>query len=104
MTQIFAAFSSPNEPFIVAGMTLLAEGVPYYFPGAPFVFSALLEGCALVMLFFAFRRIVRPGKQRQRQPRRPRQWPSNRETFCRRRTCLVSCPASSFWSSWQPSP
>ena len=62
MTQIFAAFSSPNEPFIVAGMTLLAEGVPYYFPGAPFVFSALLEGCALVMLFFAFRRILRPRK------------------------------------------
>ena len=60
MTQIFAAFSSPNEPFIVAGMTLLAEGVPYYFPGAPFIFSALLEGCALVMLFFAFRRILRP--------------------------------------------
>ncbi len=60
MTQIFAAFSSPNEPFVVGGFTLLAEGAPFYFPGAPFIFSAVLEGCALVLLFIAFRRIVRP--------------------------------------------
>ncbi|MEM7502531.1 MAG: TCR/Tet family MFS transporter [Pseudomonadota bacterium] len=60
MTQIFAAFSSPNEPFVVGGFTLLPEGAPFYFPGAPFIFSAVLEAGALVLLFIAFRRIVRP--------------------------------------------
>jgi len=60
MTQIFAAFSSPGVPFAVGDVTLLPEGVPFYFPGAPFAFSAVLELFALIMLFVAFRRIVRP--------------------------------------------
>lgn len=60
MTQIFAAFSAPNQPFVVAGVTLLSNGAPFYFPGAPFVFSSVLEVFALVILFLAFRRIVRP--------------------------------------------
>ena len=66
MTQIFAAFSAPNEPFIVAGITLLPDGAPFYFPGAPFVFSSVLEVCALVMLFLAFRRIARPAASERR--------------------------------------
>jgi len=60
MTQIFAAFSSPGEPFLIGDITLLPEGAPFYFPGAPFAFSAVLEVFALIMLFIAFRRIVRP--------------------------------------------
>ena len=60
MTQIFAAFSAPDAPFVVGGMTLLPDGAPFYFPGMPFVFSAFLEVSALALLFFAFRRIVRP--------------------------------------------
>ncbi|MEM7281677.1 MAG: TCR/Tet family MFS transporter [Pseudomonadota bacterium] len=60
MTQIFAAFSSPGLPFDIGGLTLLSDGAPFYFPGAPFMFSAVLEIFALLMLFMAFRRIVRP--------------------------------------------
>ncbi len=60
MTQIFAAFSAPGTPFMIANITILPEGAPFYFPGAPFIFSALLEFCALAMIFLAFRRINRP--------------------------------------------
>ncbi len=60
MTQIFAAFSAPDKPFAIGGVTLLRDGAPFYFPGAPFVFSAFLEACALLMLFVAFARILRP--------------------------------------------
>ena len=60
MTQIFAAFTVPDTPFVIGGVTLLSSGAPFYFPGAPFVFSAFLEICALVMLFVAFRHIIRP--------------------------------------------
>ena len=60
MTQIFAAFSAPDEAFAIGGVTLLRDGAPFYVPGAPFVFSAFLEACALIMLFVAFARIVRP--------------------------------------------
>jgi len=60
MTQIFAAFSLPGQPFVIAGVTLLPNGAPVYFPGAPFVFSAFLEVCALALLFLAFRKIARP--------------------------------------------
>lgn len=64
MTQIFAAFSSPGLPFAIGGVTLLSTGAPFYFPGAPFVFSAFLELGALALLFLAFRRIVRPRSER----------------------------------------
>ncbi len=60
LTQIFAAFSAPGTPLKIGSVTVLSNGAPFYFPGAPFVFAALLEVCAVVLLFFAFRRIVRP--------------------------------------------
>ena len=60
MTQIFSAFSSPGEPFAIWNVTILPEGAPFYFPGAPFAFAAVLEVIALALLFLAFRRIVRP--------------------------------------------
>lgn len=60
MTQIFAAFSSPGVPFDIGGVTILPEGAPFYFPGAPFAFAVILEIVAILVLFFAFRRIVRP--------------------------------------------
>ncbi len=60
MTQIFAAFSDPGEPVMLFGITLFAEGAPFYFPGAPFVVSALLEVIAIGFLFIAFARIRRP--------------------------------------------
>jgi len=63
MTQIFAAFSAPGIPFAIGGVTILTAGAPFYFPGAPFVFSAFLELAALTLLFFAFRRIVRPRSE-----------------------------------------
>lgn len=59
MTQIFSAFSSPGTPFAIADFTILPEGAPFYFPGAPFVFAAVLELIALALLFLAFRRIIR---------------------------------------------
>ena len=59
-TQIFAAFSSPNEPIVIAGLTLSEKGAPFYFPGAPFIFSTVLEVCALALLFVAFTRVQRP--------------------------------------------
>lgn len=65
MTQIFAAFSKPGEPVTVFGATLLEQGAPFYFPGAPFVFSAVVELMAIGMLFFAFRQIQKP---RQEEP------------------------------------
>ena len=60
MTQIFAAFSAPGEPFVVGNVVVAPQGAPFYFPGAPFAFAAILEICALALLFLAFRRIVRP--------------------------------------------
>lgn len=60
MTQVFSAFSAPGEPFAIWGMTLLPEGAPFYFPGAPFAFASVLEVIALLLLFLAFRRITRP--------------------------------------------
>lgn len=63
MTQIFAAFSAPGTPLEIGTITVLSEGAPFYFPGAPFMFSAFLEACALIMLFVAFGRIIRPRKE-----------------------------------------
>ncbi len=60
MTQIFAAFIDPGKPIAVFNVTLFPTGAPFYFPGAPFIFSAIIEVFALFMLFFAFRKIVRP--------------------------------------------
>ncbi|MEM9495570.1 MAG: TCR/Tet family MFS transporter [Pseudomonadota bacterium] len=59
-TQIFAAFTSPEKPIVIGGVTLSETGAPFYFPGAPFIFSAALEVCAIAMLFWAFTRIRRP--------------------------------------------
>ncbi|MEM9015264.1 MAG: TCR/Tet family MFS transporter [Pseudomonadota bacterium] len=60
VTQIFAAFSAPNTPVEIAGVTLSERGAPFYFPGAPFLFSSILELIAIAMLFIAFSRIRRP--------------------------------------------
>ncbi|MFC2952120.1 TCR/Tet family MFS transporter [Marinicaulis aureus] len=63
MTQMFAAFSSPGEPFTLFGATILPEGAPFYFPGAPLVFAFVLELFALALLFLAFKRIQRPREE-----------------------------------------
>jgi len=63
MTQIFSAFIQPDEPYSMFGVTLFPDGAPFYFPGAPFVFSAVLEVIALTMLYFAFRQIRRPREE-----------------------------------------
>ncbi|MEM8935141.1 MAG: MFS transporter, partial [Pseudomonadota bacterium] len=55
VTQIFAVFSKPGEPFKVGSITVLETGAPYYFPGAPFVFASVLQCLAIVILFRAFR-------------------------------------------------
>ena len=60
MTQMFSAFIAPDEPYTLLGMTILPNGAPFYFPGAPFIFSAALEIAALAILFLAFRQIRRP--------------------------------------------
>lgn len=62
MTQIFSAFIAPDEPFSVFTVTILPDGAPFYFPGAPFIFSAIIEVCAIAMLFLAFGHIKRPRK------------------------------------------
>jgi MFS transporter, DHA1 family, tetracycline resistance protein len=59
-TQIFSAFIEPGTPFSLFNVTIFADGAPFYFPGAPFIFSTALEICALIMLFVAFRSITRP--------------------------------------------
>ena len=60
MTQMFSAFSSPGEPFTMFNVTILADGAPFYFPGAPLVLAFLLELLAIMLLFQAFKRIQRP--------------------------------------------
>lgn len=64
MTQIFAAFSDPGAPVEVFGRTLLEDGAPFYFPGAPFIFSSMLELFAIAMLVMAFSQIRRPREER----------------------------------------
>ncbi|MHA7871497.1 MAG: TCR/Tet family MFS transporter [Hyphococcus sp.] len=61
MTQIFSAFIEPGTPFSIFGVTLALNGAPFYFPGAPFVFSAILEMLAICLLFYAVRHIQRPA-------------------------------------------
>ena len=63
MTQLFAAFSSPGEPFTLFGATILPDGAPFYFPGAPLIFAFVLELFALALLFLAFRQIQRPREE-----------------------------------------
>ncbi len=63
MTQIFAAFSAPDEPVTAFGLTLFEGGAPFYFPGAPFIVSAFLEVIAIGVLFLAFARIRRPRNE-----------------------------------------
>lgn len=60
MTQMFSAFSSPGEPFTMFNVTILPEGTPFYFPGAPLVLAFLFELLAIALLFQAFKRIQRP--------------------------------------------
>ena len=60
MTQIFSAFIDPETPVVLFGVTVSQTGAPFYFPGAPFVFSSILELIALGLLFFAFSYISKP--------------------------------------------
>ena len=60
MTQVFAAFSAPNEAFAIGKTTVLENGVGIYFPGAPFLLAAILTAIAFVPLMIAFRRVARP--------------------------------------------
>lgn len=64
MTQIFSAFIQPGTAYKLFDFTLFPDGAPFYFPGAPFIFSAALEVCALAVLFIAFRRIQRPREEK----------------------------------------
>ena len=60
MTQIFAAFSAPDEPYAIGNITIFAQGVGVYLPGAPFLLAALLTLFAFIPLIIAFRRVARP--------------------------------------------
>jgi len=64
MTQMFSAFIEPGTPFKLFNITIFADGAPFYFPGAPFIFSSVLEIGALIMLFAAFRHITRPREEK----------------------------------------
>jgi DHA1 family tetracycline resistance protein-like MFS transporter len=56
MTQVFAAFIKPGEPFKVGGATLFPDGAPFYLPGAPFFLAAVLSAIALGVLYSAIGR------------------------------------------------
>ena len=71
MTQMFSAFSSPGEPFTMFNVTILSEGAPFYFPGAPLVLAFVLELFALALLFLAFKRIQRPREETPPAAERP---------------------------------
>lgn len=60
MTQIFAAFTKPGEPFTLGGFTVLPHGAPFYFAGAPFVLGGCLAAAGLIPLMIAVNRIRRP--------------------------------------------
>ena len=60
MTQIFAAFSAPATPYAIGNVTIFAQGVGVYLPGAPFLLAAVLTLFAFIPLSVAFRRISRP--------------------------------------------
>ncbi len=64
MTQMFSAFSAPGAAFEIFNITILPQGAPVYFPGAPFIFATVLEILAITMLFLAFNRIQRPRKDK----------------------------------------
>lgn len=55
MTQVFAAFIKPGAPVVIGGVTLLPDGAPFYFPGAPFALASCLAAIAFAILFAAFR-------------------------------------------------
>lgn len=63
MTQLFAAFTKPGEPFTVGALTLLPHGAPFYFPGAPFVVGGCLTAAGLIPLMIAVNRIRRPADE-----------------------------------------
>jgi DHA1 family tetracycline resistance protein-like MFS transporter len=52
-THIFSAFVRPVEPFAIGGVTLLPEGAPIYFPGAPFILAFALAASAWLTLWIA---------------------------------------------------
>lgn len=60
MTQVFAAFNEPGEPFEIAGIVILPQGAPFHLPGASFVLASLLALAAILPLLSAFGKIRRP--------------------------------------------
>ena len=66
MTQVFAAFSSPGEPVAIGSITI-AEGAPFYFPGASFFLAGFLTIMSIAVLFNAVGRIRRPRKDAQEE-------------------------------------
>ena len=63
MTQVFAAFSKPNTPISVFGVTISESGAPFYFPGASFVLAGILAMIGVIPLLIAFGRIRRPREE-----------------------------------------
>lgn len=60
MTQVFAAFTDPGEPFAIGDRVILSAGAPFYFPGAPFMLAAVLTALALIPLANAVNHVRRP--------------------------------------------
>ena len=50
ITQVFAMFIDPGAPASLGGFVILSEGAPIYFPGAPFLFAAVLTSLAIIPL------------------------------------------------------
>ncbi|MEL7488455.1 MAG: hypothetical protein AAGJ87_14710, partial [Pseudomonadota bacterium] len=63
MTQIFAAFTTPDQPIVIFGTTVSSTGAPFYFPGASFFLAGVLAAFSLIPLSMAIGRIQRPRKE-----------------------------------------
>jgi len=50
ITQVFAMFIDPGAPATIGVIVVFSEGAPIYFPGAPFVFAAILTSLAILPL------------------------------------------------------
>ncbi|MEL6360647.1 MAG: TCR/Tet family MFS transporter [Pseudomonadota bacterium] len=58
-TQIFSAFTDPGSPVSIGSWVVLERGAPFFFPGAPFVFSGILSAIALIPLISALNLVKR---------------------------------------------
>ncbi|MBB5519723.1 TCR/Tet family MFS transporter [Amphiplicatus metriothermophilus] len=76
MTQVFAAFNEPGEPFEIAGITILPQGAPVRLPGASFLLASLLALAAILPLLGAFGNIRRPRAGTATQKAAPERAPA----------------------------